>query len=171
MKTKKDMWMEMSIREISTQCHFAELSFNKLPAATGTDDIFMSIHSFLSHCAMVSKMLKSKFEPNDSESIGDILKISLSSIIHTRDFRNHLEHYDERLRDWIDKYPEDITIATYNSVPKTMIKGGNVVFVNNYDPLTKMYTFVDEDFDLKPLASEVTRIRELADNWVSSMIS
>jgi hypothetical protein len=32
------------------------------------------------------------------------LKINNESLIHKRRFRNHLEHYDERLKKWINKY-------------------------------------------------------------------
>src|SRR3989344_4518779 len=59
-RTEKDFWIEMSIREIHTQAHFAELSFSNIDvkAMKGTDLVFSSIFSFLSHCAIVSKMIK-----------------------------------------------------------------------------------------------------------------
>ena len=80
-RTEKDFWIEMSIREIWTQAHFAELAYQNIDpkAAGGTDAVFSSIHSFLSHCAIVSKMLSAKDQETPPKSIGDILGITKSS--------------------------------------------------------------------------------------------
>jgi len=168
-RTEKDFWIEMSIREISTQSHFAELAYRNIDPKVqkGTDAVFSSIHSFLSHCAMVSKLLKSCDEK--MKSIGDILKISESSIIHDRKFRNSLEHYDERLKSWIREKGVNANIGTYNIGPKSMIRIPNMVFVSHYDPTNTTFTFVNEDFDLGQLFEEVQRIKELADNWVQQV--
>ncbi len=47
-----------------------------------------------------------------------------------------------------------------------MIQVPNMVFVSHYDPYTKMFTFVNEDFDLGALFNEVSRIKCLTDEWV-----
>src|SRR3989344_2204649 len=77
-KTEKDLWVEMSIREIWTQAHFAEIAYSHIDpkAASGNDAVFSSIHSFLSHCAMVSKMLSASDDDNPPKLIGDVLGIS-----------------------------------------------------------------------------------------------
>ncbi|MDP3445205.1 MAG: hypothetical protein Q8T08_20280, partial [Ignavibacteria bacterium] len=102
------LWIEMSIREIWTQCNFAEISYANIDkkSANRIDMTFSSIHSFLSHCTMVSKLLNGKDIRHDKElliikNIGQILNINDNSLIHKRKFRNHLEHYDERLESWI----------------------------------------------------------------------
>lgn len=102
-KTEKDFWIEMSIREIWTQAHFAEIAYKNInpKSIKGTGAVFSSIHSFLSHCANVSKMLTADDGENTPKTIGDILGVSHDSDIHKRRFRNHLEHYDERLKKWI----------------------------------------------------------------------
>ena len=87
-----DYWVEMSIREVWTQSHFAQIAYSHIDpkASNGTDLVFSSIHSFLSHSAMVSKMLLAKSDDPSSKSIGDILGIPATSLIHNRKFRNHL---------------------------------------------------------------------------------
>jgi hypothetical protein len=169
MRSKKDLWVEMSIREIWTQCHFAEIAYSHIDpkASAGTDLVFSSIHSLLSHSAVVSKMLKAKFEES-SISIGDVLNVPLTSIIHEINFRNSLEHYDKELKKWIEKYPADINVGTYNIGPKNMLEG-NIVFVSHYDPATNNFTFVDEDFNLKNLSIELSNIKSKADGWVKKM--
>ena len=171
-KSKKNLWIEMSIREIWTQAHFAELAYQNIDpkASGGTDAVFSSIHSFLAHCANVSKMLAAHDEENPPTLIGDILGVKSSSIIHNRIFRNHLEHYDERLKKWIGQFPEGSNIGTYNIGPKAMIKGANLILVSHYDPSDNTFTFVNEDFDLSALYAEVHRIKELANSWVGSIV-
>src|SRR3989344_2385565 len=103
---KKRLWIEMSVREISTQAHFADISFSNIDvkAARNNDLVFSSIHSFLSHCAIISKLLKAQDDAT-SETIGGFLGIDDASVIHKRKFRNGLEHYDKELKEWIGKYP------------------------------------------------------------------
>ena len=172
-KTEKDLWVEMSIREIWTQAHFAEIAFSHIDpkAANGNDAVFSSIHSFLSHCAMISKMLAATDDSNPPKSIGDVLSMPTTSIVHQRVFRNHLEHYDERLKDWIKQLGANSMIGTYNIGPKTAIQIPNMVFVSHYDPNTRTFTFVNDDFDLSAMATEVQRIKGIADNWVKGMES
>lgn len=170
-KTAKDLWVEMSIREIWTQAHFAEIAFKNIDikVAKSTDIIFSSIHSFLSHCAMVSKMLMSKDDSNTPKTIGNVLKIPIESIIHKRKFRNNLEHYDQELKRWINHYGVNSNIGTYNVGPKSTITAPNMIYVSHFDPDSSTFTFVNKDFDLRSLRHEVSRIKEIADNWVKSM--
>lgn len=168
MTTERDLWIEMSIREISTQAHFAEISYSHIDpkADAGTDLVFSSIHSFLSHCALVSKMLVAKDEDDPAMSIGHFLGVSDTSVVHERQFRNNLEHYDERLKRWIRQHGVNSIIGTYNIGPRKMFQISNMVFVSHYDHHTKMFTFVNEDFDLGALSNEVSRIKRIADEWV-----
>lgn len=170
-KTEKDFWIEMSIREIWTQAHFAEIAYGNIdPKATkGTDSVFSSIHSFLSHCANVSKLLVANDGETPLKTIGDILKISRNSDVHNRKFRNHLEHYDERLKKWIKEKGINGTIGTYNIGPKSMIQVPNMIFVSHYDPIDNTFTFVDEDFNLGTLFNEIVKIKALADGWVTKI--
>ena len=170
-KTEKDLWVEMSIREIWTQAHFAEIAYSHIDpkAISGNDAVFSSIHSFLSHCAMVSKMLKATDDGIPSKYIGDLLGIQNTSLIHQRVFRNHLEHYGERLKRWIEQYGVNIMIGTYNIGPKSAFQINSMVFVSHYDPHTQIFTFVNDDFDIGAMFNEVHRIKEIADKWVSDM--
>ncbi len=159
----------MSVREIWTQAHFAELAYKNInpKAIHPTDAVFTSIHSFLSHCAMVSKMLKAKFDQSSATSIGDVLDISVFSIIHNRKFRNSLEHYDRELKKWILEKGANTSIGTYNIGPKSAIQIPNMVFVSHYDPNNYTYTFVDEDTNLEILYQETLRIKNVAHKWVT----
>lgn len=174
-KTEKDFWIEMSIREIWTQAHFAKISYRNIDpkAKAGVDIVFSSIHSFLTHCANISKMLKASNEDFGIEEkpiiIGDILGVSKNSLIHNRIFRNNLEHYDKRLKRWIKEKGVDANIGTYNIGPKGAIAGENFVYVSHYDPTNGVYTFVNVDIKLENLYNEVAKIEELTDEWVKKV--
>jgi hypothetical protein len=169
MRTEQDFWVEMSIREIWTQSHFAEISYGNIgtKGALGVDLVFSSIHSFLSHCAMISKMIKS--EHGDRVILGKILSVSDNSPIHDRTSRNHLEHYDDRLQKWIRAKGLDATIGSYNIGPKSALDIPNMVLVSHFDPSTNIFTFVDEDFDLAILFTETQSIKSNANKWVKSL--
>jgi hypothetical protein len=174
-RTEKDIWIELSICEISTQCLFAGLAFKNIypKALLGNDAAFTSIHSFLSHCAMVSKMLLANDQASvhERKTIGDILEISNASPIHDRTLRNHLEHYGERLKNWIKQYGLAVVIGTYNIGPKSAFDVPNMLFVRHYDPFNYTFTFVNDDFNLKQLFEEVERIKKIADNWIAALRS
>ena len=50
-----------------------------------------------------------------------------------------------------------------------MIQIPNMVFVSHYDPNNQIFTFVNKDFDLGAMYSEIQRIKSIADSWVSGM--
>lgn len=168
LKTPRDLWIEMSIREISTQSLFASISYANIEpkAISSSDLVFSSIHSFLSHSAIISKMLKAQEDTNTTISIGTILGISENSLIHKRTFRNALEHYDKELKKWISQFDLNSPIGTYNIGPKAGYKIPGMIFVSHYDPNTYTFTFINDDFDLRALYNEVMAIKESADNWV-----
>ena len=170
MRTLRDLWIEMSIREISTQSQFALLAWTNLDAkAVASNDVaFSSAHSFLSHAANVSKLLRAEAidDANDKDEVGRRLGIPTTSIIHDRELRNHLEHYDERLRKWISLKGVSANIGMYNLGPKSAISG-TLVFVTHYDPNTRIFTFVDKDFKLNTIAAEIMTIQSAADDWVA----
>lgn len=192
-----DKWIEMAIREVWTQCQFAHVAFSNInpKAAANTDVVFSSIHSFLSHCANVSKLLDAREWPdqvltrsrfrslikrilralgltrgNGGKSMGEILGVPRGLAIHKkRWFRNSLEHYDERLWTWLKGYGPDVSIFDYNVMPKSAIKvAPNLkhIWVRNYDPMTNTFTFTGKDLDISVMHKEILDIQRLADQWV-----
>lgn len=169
-KTEKDLWVEISIRETWTQTHFAGIAYSRIDpkVALNSDAVFSSIHSFLSHCAIASKMLSAKYDAT-TPSVGEILEIPNTSPVHNREFRNHLEHYDERLRRWLKEHGTGMVICDYNIGPKEAFQIPDAVLVRHYNPHTRIFTFVDDDFNLHTLSADAENIKTIADNWVKRM--
>lgn len=167
----RDLLIEMAIREISTQCNFADAAYSnilkKAPERLRTS--FASIHSFLSHCAMVSKLLWSEYLKNNSknQAIAQILEVADDSKIRKRHFRNILEHYDEYLKKWIKERGGNINILDFNTGPREMIKigkGTNTIFVRHFDQTSFTFTLIDEELNLKELHGEILNIKSRADD-------
>lgn len=152
-------WIQMSILEIRAQAQFAKMAYDNIAEKPGTGDewaVYSSIHSFLSHCSMISKMLKAK---GSKQSIGQVLGISNDSIIHKRRFRNNLEHYDNELKRWINKAGVGSEVVNHQVGNRNDFPIKNAIFVSFYDPFTKIFTFVDEDFNLAQLSKESQKIQ------------
>lgn len=168
----RDLLIEMAAREISMQCKFADAAysniFEKIPGNLRVS--FSSIHSFLSHCAMVSKLLWSKhLEKNTkNEIIAQILEVPEDSKIKERYFRNVLEHYDKYLEKWIKEKGDDVNILDCNVGPQGAIKVANAVFVRHFDPITSIFTLIDEDLNLAELYSESIVVKSKADSWIKN---
>ena len=134
-------------QEVKTQCISAlfaleqvsqkvnELQLPREPGGTGTpnSEVFRALHSFLTHCANISRLLfpgqrKNHNAQRRATMLCDALDVNEDSPIADRSLRNHLEHYDERLDRWARSASRSATasFAADNIRPKGM--GANVIF-------------------------------------------
>lgn len=166
-KENEAFWIRMSILEVSVQAQYAHMAYINIAEKPNTGNewaTFSSIHSFLSHCTLISKLLKA---PGASRSIADILNIPGSSVINKRAFRNGLEHYDERLKKWVNQTGVGTTIVNHHIGDRQTFPIQKGLFVSFYDPYTKIFTLVNKDFDLKALYEESQSIKQTADDWLA----
>lgn len=170
-----DLLVEMAVREISTQCTFAKISYGNIDIKAKKDlpVVFSSIHSFLSHCAMVSKFLWSKhLKTADNRKIATILGISGSYKIKKHKTRNALEHYDKHLKDWVAEKGPEVLIYDFNIGPKKQLSiPENSVLVRHYEPEECLFTMLAEELKLDVLFSEVEEIKRRADSWIDVNIT
>ncbi|MEK6531803.1 MAG: hypothetical protein AABZ23_04835 [Deltaproteobacteria bacterium] len=167
-RTEKDLWIEMTIREIWTQANLAELAYRNLALRAGTDASFSFIHAFLTHCANVSEMLAAGDGENPPKTIGEVLEVSNGSYIHSRIFRNHLAHFDKRVREWICNKGTKAVAGATSVAPKSKLMIPGKSLVSHYDPANKIFTFMDEDFNISALYDEVIKVKWQADIWVKN---
>lgn len=98
---------QVYLQEISTQIEFAKRSytaFRHAEACNAIEDVFLQLHHFVIHATNIDKILDTK--PNmERHSILaghiDMTKVDLKPF---RRLRNHLEHFDERLDQWVREY-------------------------------------------------------------------
>ena len=147
-------------REVERQCRFALIAIDDLKQALQTsnnDRIWYSIQAFLVAAGNISKLLWPS-EPRLPER-GTELRASLSvgdeSPLAPREFRNHFEHFDERLEKWSTS-SERRNFVDSNIGPQGMVTGvepGD--FLRNFDPKTFAVTFRGDVYHLQPVANAI----------------
>ena len=148
--------------EIKRQCEFSFIALKQMECGLQNKDvnlIWYSIQNFLVAIANISKILWPipKYKGR-GEELRKKLKISENSLIKSRKFRNHFEHFDERLEKWLK------TTKHYNYVDSNigdikLIKGIDVEDIHrNFNPNTMELIFRGEKYDLQAVKKEVEKI-------------
>src|SRR5690348_1175775 len=94
------------LSEIEWQCQFAERAAEQLQAGAQRSDTigtWAAVQAILTAAGNVSKIL---WPPRrESAARGEMLRALLgvgdNNALSDRTFRNHFEHYDERIEDWL----------------------------------------------------------------------
>jgi hypothetical protein len=165
-------FLKVYLSEINIQCNYALQAISELNISLkkgNTTGLFRAVHSFLTHASNVSKLLwppkeqdKTKLEraKNRADKLRNILDLPEEHPLKDRKLRNHLEHYDARLDDWVYSSTHHNYIDM-NVGPKTFI-GGNAVqnsdIMRHFDPTTNKFIFRGEEFDLQEITTEIERI-------------
>jgi len=159
------------IGEIVLQSKIAELAAKRLSAINDNFDnieVWSSIQSILVAAGNVSKILwpQEKKYAERGERLRELLKVDDNNILSDRKFRNHFEHYDERIEDWFKKQSS----AVYSDLAIDPLKSMRRNFPTNhhraYDPLTQTLTFRGESFDLAAVLKELKEIHMKCSDFV-----
>ncbi|MEX2125960.1 MAG: hypothetical protein WD795_18870 [Woeseia sp.] len=164
------------LQEIKTQCNsvlFALEQFNMRIGEinqphkpdgrnTPNSEVFRALHSLLTHTAIISRLLfpsrkRDGYAQQRGRKLRGVLKVDKSSPIADRSLRDHLEHYDERLDQWVQSASR--AIATDNIHPKDM--GPNVApesTLRTYLTDSREFFFMGHTYEIVPLVCEVRRI-------------
>ncbi|MCI0555678.1 MAG: hypothetical protein L0287_32430 [Anaerolineae bacterium] len=95
------------IQEVIHQIQYAKkcfASYRKARARDGIPNIFFYVHHFVVHVANVDKLLDPKLSNPRNKILRDSIDFTKVDLKGLRRLRNHLEHFDERLDDWIANY-------------------------------------------------------------------
>lgn len=94
------------INEIVLQSKIALRAFEKLENYEKSVDIWLYIQSILVSSANISKILWPKSSNYKIRAIEFrlLLNIADDNILSSREFRNHFEHFDERIEDYFKEY-------------------------------------------------------------------
>lgn len=153
-------------REVERQCQFGIMAYTDLVNALTkgeTDRIWYSVQGFLFAAGNVSKLL---WPIAALEARGERLRSSLqvpnTSLLQPRIFRNHFEHFDERLDDWVNS-SERHKFVDSNVGPPAMISGSEPIdFLRNLDSSTLAFTFHGDKYELRPIAQEMQNLWQVA---------
>jgi len=189
----KLLWM--FILEVQNQCRYALIAYDELQRTMAevrknmeamrssdaiqrnllkkqgdilTDRVFFFIHGFLSHIANVSKIFwpsRKLFEARGIK-LRQELNINAGSPVENRHYRNHLEHFDERLERWASSSKAGLVDRNITFDGAQIIANGSQIFRNLRVP-EMQFTFGGEYCELIPIAEEIRKIRKAAKEWLS----
>jgi hypothetical protein len=155
------------LMELRRQCRFALLAtqdLEDLPKPTDMTRFWYSIQAFLVAVGNISKILwpasKSSKYKGRGDQLRNLLAISSHSYLEPRIFRNHFEHFDERIESWFASTGArgfaDSCIGPSNEF------GGMSTphYLRNYATDTKTIWFCGTKYDLAPVVEEINELVE-----------
>jgi hypothetical protein len=176
-----EMLLEGFIGEIRQQCDFALAAINglneNLRNSRGVAGVFFYCHAFLTHTANVSKILwpgPARGDDSFKKEVkrrGKLLRSELAipnrMLIRTRAFRDHLEHFDERLHAWARESPNrllmDMNVTEQGGINIPGATAGDGL--RHLDPTSMVMSFRGDTFDFKAATDEIVAVRNAAAEW------
>jgi hypothetical protein len=98
---------QIYLQEANTQIEFAKRSYTSYQMAEANaaiTDIFLHLHHFVIHATNIDKILDAKPDTERSKILSDHVDLSAVNLKPFRRLRNHLEHFDERLDQWVREF-------------------------------------------------------------------
>jgi hypothetical protein len=152
--------------EVSVQATNGLLAASDLVAATDhgdSDRVWYSVHGFLVAAGNLSKLMwPAQAYEERGRVLRTILQVDDSSPLGPRSFRNHWEHFDERLHDWAAS-SEHRNIVDRMTGPLSAIHG--VVrsdVLRHIDPGAGLITFRGDEYPISPIVGELSRLKGIA---------
>jgi len=150
------MVLKIFQREVERQCKFAIIAVEQIKAGLANNDsdlVWYALQNLLVAIGNISKIfwpINRKYRKR-GEELRRSLGIKDDSPLRPRKFRNHFEHFDERLEDWATSSKRHNFIDS-NIGPSNMIVGADPEdFLRNFDPTTWTLTFRGDKYELKPI--------------------
>lgn len=160
----KELAEMVFISEIVLQLKIAQKAAKRLPSPHDHFDnieVWCAIQSILVAAGNVSKILWPQDEKYAvrGEKLRRLLNVDQNYLLSDRKFRNHFEHYDDRIDAWFKENPSvvymDLVIDPFKTIWGTNLANQH----RAYNPLTKTLTFRGESFDLAAVLNELKEIR------------
>jgi len=149
------------ISEIVIQSKIAEMAADQLTKTSDPIEVWGSIQLILVAAANVSKILW----PVDKylsrgKHLRELLGVDDDNMLSKRTFRNHFEHYDDRIEKWFEKSSSavyiDSEINSFEPTPWSLPR-----FVHrSYNPSSKMLSFRGESIDVAAVLLALAEVRK-----------
>lgn len=162
--------------EINKQCTFAltavsniEDSLNRLNVGNNmndfknnTDTIWYSIHSLLTSTGNLSKLFwpPNKKYSSRGQKLREIFSVEDTSLLNSRQIRNHFEHYDERLDTWILSREKIFADSNIGKIENMISNLKPEDYLRHYDPTTNTVYFKGDKFEIIPIIEEVRELHK-----------
>ena len=166
--------LELYTGLVAEQCRFAIMALQlamsqlDLPSDQFSHDVFWyHVHGFLTATANISKALwpaRRRSSKSAWASRGDDLRSYLGVVQDSllkppRTFRDHFEHFDERIEEWILASERGNLMDRFIGPPNAVVGlDQRNEILRQYDQATWALRFRDDMYPLKPLIDEITAL-------------
>ena len=161
-KKLKPLVEQALIGEIVTQSKFAEMAADQLAKSSDSVEVWGSIQSILVAVANVSKILWPTRKPYKArgKQLRELLGVDDDNLLADRNFRNHFEHYDERIEKWFDSNNSAVYMdSRIDSVEPTLLSLPQF-FHRSYNPISRTLSFRNESIDLVAVLDALEEVRD-----------
>jgi hypothetical protein len=164
MTTKDGFARHVFLSEIEFQARLATRAAERLTASVDDLDsleIWSAIQSILVSAGNVSKILwpSRKSSAARGAMLRELLGIADDSPLSNRTFRNHFEHYDERIEDWLSTRNSAGYVDQLVGSPTRFLGGFPELIHRSYDPSTQTLSYRGESTNLKPVLLALSQIQ------------
>lgn len=153
---------QVLLGEIVTQSKFVEKASDRLAKSSDSIETWESIQSILVAAANVSKILwpTKKLYIARGKQLRELLDLDDNNLLSDRTFRNHFEHYDERIEEWFDRNSSAVYIdSRIDPFEPTQFSLPQIIH-RKYNPISQKLTFRDETINLAAVLAAIAEIRE-----------
>ena len=138
--------------------------------------VWFHLSSFLSHAAMISKLLTpiSKNSKARGDALKAMLNIAANSDVIPRTARDNTEHFDERIDNWVSANATSILEIVlqdrngYNFLRGAEKRVRRVLLKQEYIYISENKDGTKFELELRPLLQEVKRIGDEATKWINA---
>ena len=165
------------LNEILKQCEYAVSAVHRMDEILRSRELpsefFRAAGYFLQHSCAVSRLLWPPGDRNREKKkraklrgtfLRNSLKIPDAHVLHSRTIRDHLEHFDDRLDDWVENSPHrnivDDMIGPRSAIGGSTINDKDIMRL--YDPDKRYFIFRGERFDMQAIVEGVLDIQSKA---------
>ncbi|MEA5577733.1 hypothetical protein [Anabaena sp. UHCC 0451] len=136
--------------------------------------VWSYLSSFLSHTAMISKFVSptshSDVKRRRKEALRKVLEINQASEVLSREARNNIEHFDERIDNWVE--PEGYLEVVFPDKSTALGFMRDGIRIKRVLALNELIFFSENkdgskfELELIPLFKEAKRIGDKATEWL-----
>jgi len=156
--------------EMARQCAFGIAAWQDLLAALGgsqDDRVWYSVQALLVAAGNVSKLLwpSRKRSQDRGRTLRESLQVPDDSFLQPRNFRNHFEHFDERIEEWAEAAPHGAFVDSCISnrpLASVVSAGSPTLWLRNLDTSSWTVTFRGDSCDLSRLHQALRDLHAVA---------
>jgi hypothetical protein len=94
-----------------------------------------------------------------AEKLREVYHVSDSRVLRNRDMRNYIEHFDEKLDDFLKEFTTGIVMPKYVG-PIAYVDDARIFFrAYFYDK--QVFKMLNVEYEIKPIIDEINRIHEI----------